>query len=47
MGTFTRSFCKIVPSLRESTMEIIRKNPVRGEQMMIPLADWGNRDISA
>lgn len=39
MGTFTRSFCKIVPSLRESTMEIIRKNPVRGEQMMIPLAD--------
>lgn len=39
MGSFTRSFRKIIPSLRESTMEIIRSNPIYGERRILPLGD--------
>lgn len=39
MGDYIRSFRKILPSLRESTMEVIRRNPVYGERNMIPCRD--------
>ncbi|MBE7724076.1 MAG: alpha/beta hydrolase [Enterocloster citroniae] len=37
MGSYTRSFLKILPSLREYTMEVIRQNPVLGKCRKIPV----------
>lgn len=37
MGSFTKSFLKIIPSLREYTMEVIRQNPILGECRKIPV----------
>jgi len=36
VGNFTRSFLKIIPSIRESTLETIAKNPLKGQKMLIP-----------
>lgn len=36
MGDFTKNFLKIIPSLRESTMELINTIPLKGKLMMIP-----------
>lgn len=39
MGEFTRSFIKIVPSLRQSTSEAVWSVPVLGEKLEIPAGD--------
>ncbi|MDK2808419.1 MAG: hypothetical protein PWP24_1154, partial [Clostridiales bacterium] len=36
MDQFTRSFQKIIPSLRESTMEIIEQYPIHGTLFLVP-----------
>ncbi len=37
MGAYTRSFLKILPSLREYTMEVIRQHPILGKCRKIPV----------
>jgi len=39
MNEFTRSFKKIVPSIRESMLEAIEGIPLKGKRMMIPCRD--------
>lgn len=39
MSSFTRSFQRIVPSLRASTLELIENNPLSGQRLMVPVRD--------
>lgn len=39
MSDFTRIFKKIVPSLRQATMDVIEQNPLEGQLIKLPLRD--------
>lgn len=39
MTDFTRNFAKIVPSIREESLEAISKTSVKGEKLLIPVRD--------